>query len=142
MALIIDDGTFEVGNSLGTIDEADAYHLLRGNTAWATAESADKESAMIRSFDFLSVQPWSSTAFDNGIPIKVKQAQFVGALKELAGSGSLQPDAKSGIKKESIAGAIEKEYFEGGDVTIYSAVENLIQPYTRVAGRKVKMVRG
>lgn len=32
----------------GTVTDADAYHSARGNTAWATPPSTDKEAALLR----------------------------------------------------------------------------------------------
>ena len=142
MTLTIDDGTFEVGNTFVTENEAEEYHESRGNSSWEDADDEAKEAALIRAFDYLSVQNWSSTAFETTIPVKVKQAQMLAALKELSSSGVLQPDVSTGVKSEAIEGAIEKEYYESGPGTIFSGVENLIRPYLVRPGRKTVLVRG
>ena len=143
MTITIDDGTFEVGNSFVTILEADTYAVDRGYTTWAAATEALKEMALIRTFDYLSVQNWKTTAFTTEIPVKVKNAQCLGAIKELAESGALQPDVTTGIKSESIDGVLETEYFEStGTGIVYSAVENLISPYINKVGFKTRLVRG
>ena len=131
MALIIDDGTFLVGNSFIELEEADAFHLDRVNTEWIDADPDVKEAALIRMFDFLSVQPWKSTAFSDEIPLKVRQAQCVGAAKELTESGAMQPDLSQGIKAETLEDVVSVEYFEGGagNGTLFTAIENLIAPY-------------
>lgn len=149
MTITIDDGTFLVGNSFVTIEEADAYHTDRLNSDWVAAEESTKEAALIRAFDYLSVKNWLSTAFSDGIPIRVENAQCVAALKELQATGALQPDITPGLKKKEIDGVISTEYFEssvaaGG--TIYTAVENMIEPYLATSAassrRTITLVRG
>jgi len=145
MALIIDTGTFLVGNSLVTVAEADAFHSIRQNQAWELAALYVKEAALIKAFDFLSVQNWKSDAFESGVPLKIKNAQCIGALRELDSPGALQPDVTPGIKKEAIDGVNETEYFENsGSGVIHTAVENLIKPYMKVSGLRMRMriVRG
>lgn len=143
MTLTIDDGTFEVGNSFVTLEEAETFCTERGYTDWTgTDNDANKETALTRTFDFLSVQNWISTAFDSGVPTKIKYAQILGAIKELASIGALQPDVTPNVKSESIAGAIETEYFEGGGYTQYTAVENMIRPYLVRPGVKTRIVLG
>ncbi len=142
MTIIIDDGTFVIGNSFVTVDAAEAYHESRGYTIWIDGEDEEKEAALIRAFDFLSVQNWKTTVFENSVPIKIQQAQILGALKELSSPGSLQPDIVTGIKSESLDGVIETEYFKGGTGTLFTAVENMIKPYIITKGTKTKIVRG
>jgi len=142
MTLIIDSGTFLVGNSLATVAEADAFHLARQNTVWGMALTPAKEAALIKTFDFLSTQNWQTTTFDSGIPLKIKNAQCIGALIELSTPGSLQPDITPGIKMEAIDGVNEVQYFEGsGGATIYTAVENMIKPYLKRMGMRMTMTR-
>lgn len=129
MTLTLDDGTFAVGNTLISLDDADEYHDIRGNAEWTEALDVSKEAALVRAFDYLAVQDWTAGTFDDGIPAAITKAQCIGAAKELSSPGTLQPDVTTGIKSQSIAGAVEKEFFEDGEQTIFSAIENLIRPY-------------
>jgi hypothetical protein len=143
MTITIDDGTFLIGNSFVTVLMADAFHEARQNTAWFAASEAQKEAALIKAFDYLSVQNWTSTAFSTEIPLKIKNAQCIGALKELEEAGALQPDVNPNIKMESIDGVMETEYFEGsGSAIIPTAVMNMIKPYLKRPGMNMTMVRG
>lgn len=143
MAITIDGGTFLVGNSFVTMVEADSFHMSRQNTAWDEADAEFKEAALIRAFDYLSVQNWATNAFLTGVPIKVKNAQCVAALKELTNNGAMLPDITPGVKRESIDGAISTEYFSGsGSGTIHTAVENMIRPYLKTFGMRMRLVRG
>jgi len=143
MALILDVGTFLVGNSLATIEEADAFHLSRQNDSWATTALLAKEAALIKAFDFLSIQNWKSDTFTSGVPLKIKNAQCIGALKEIGSPGTLLPDISPGIKKEAIDGVNETEYFaSGSSAVIHTAVENMIKSYLKKVGMRMKIVRG
>jgi len=140
---MIDNGTFAVGNSFVTLSEADEYHNIRQNTDWFDKTNAQREAALIKAFDFLSVQNWTTTAFSSGVPAKIKSAQCIGALKEATSPDALQPDISSSVKKESIDGVMETEYFEGsGSAAIITAVENMIRPYIKKPGMRMTMVRG
>jgi hypothetical protein len=133
MTLILDDGSFEIGNSFVTLDYADDYHEIRATEAWETDSPSDdqKESALIKAFDYLMVQDWSPETFMLDIPDRIKQAQCVGAAKELASPGVLQADKENNIKRKRIEGAIDTEYFsknlESG--TVFTEIQNLIKPY-------------
>jgi len=142
MTIIIDDGTFEVGNSFVTLVESNTFATDRGYSDWEDGDTEDKEAALIRTFDFLSIQNWKSTTFDDGIPVKIEQAQCLGAIRELETSGALQPDVATGIKSESIDGVLETEYFASGAGQVFSAVENMIGAYLYKSGSKTRMVRG
>lgn len=145
MTITIDDGTFLIGNSFVEIADADTYHSSRLNTEWASATAEQKEAALIRSFDFLSVQNWASDTFSSGIPLKIQNAQCIGALKEIESNGALQPDLTPGVKKESIDGVTSTEYFDedaGGGGVVHTAVENMIKPYLRRPGMQRTLVRG
>ncbi len=142
MTITLDTGTFEVGNSLLTLIEAEEYHLTRGYTAWTgTDDDVAKEAAMIRAFDFLGVQNWRAGTFTAGIPIRIKQAQAIAALRELASPGSMQPDRTVGLKSDSLDGVFTKQFFEDGGQTLHTAVQNLILPYIVRAGIKTRIVR-
>lgn len=147
MAIIIDNGTFLVGNSFVTAEDAKEFHKTRGNQPWADAKSSERESALIRAFDFLSVQNWKEDAFEDEIPLKVIMAQEIAALKELIDIGTMQPDLQVGIKTEEIDGVVAMEYFEGGNNTgtTFVAIENLIAPYLASSpyfSSRMRLVRG
>lgn len=142
MAIVIDDGTFAVGNSFVTLAESDTFSEDRNYTAWINGDEEDKNAALIRAFDYLSIQNWQSTTFDDGIPTKISQSQMLAAIRELESPGAMQPDISTGIKSESLEGVSETEYFEGGTGTIFSAVENLISSYINRPGYKTRIVRG
>ncbi len=133
MTITIDDGTFLVGNSFCTLIEADTYHTDRSTTAWidVTITDAEKEAAIIKSFDFLYVQDWVTDTFLTEIPVKIKRAQIVAAEKELSSPGSLQEDEDSNLKRKRIEGIIEKEYFSKSlsSATVFTEIMNLISPY-------------
>lgn len=144
MALIVDPGTFVVGNTFVEIAFADNFHVSRKNNPWIQATVEDKEAALVRAFDYFTVQNWKSDAFLLGIPLRVKNAQCIAALKELSSPGAMQPDITPGVKKESIDGAVSTEYFEdqGGGGTVYTAVNNMIKPFLKRPGMQMKLVRG
>jgi len=132
MTIILDDGSFEVGNSFVTTDEADDFCELRALSDWTSIEvTATKEAALIRAFDYLKVVSWSDTAFASGIPERVKEANIRAAVKEITSPGIMQKDEESNLKRKKIEGAIEKEYFEAGRFsgTIHNDILNLIKPY-------------
>jgi hypothetical protein len=147
MALVIDDGTFEVGNSFVTLEYAESYHDLRGNYSWFEKSTTEQEAFLIKAFDFLSVQNWTSGTFSATIPKKIKDAQCLAAFKELEEENSLQPDYNPTIKRERIEGVLETEYFGRGNTISMtasppSAVMNLIKPYLRYSGMQMTLVRG
>jgi hypothetical protein len=143
MALIMDDGTFAVGNSFVTLIFADAYHADRNNTTWASKSETEKEAALIKAFDFLSVQNWKSDTFDSDIPAKIQKAQCIGALREADAANSLQPDANPAVKRELIEGVIETEYFANSTPSVApTEVQNLIRPYLRYRGMQMTLSRG
>ena len=79
MALIVEDGTRPAGaNSYLSVADADAYHTLMANAAWADASGPDKEAALIR-----------ATA---GIDTKYK-GQWIG-VKSVTGQRLAWPRAK------------------------------------------------
>lgn len=141
--LTIDDGTFNKGNSFVTLIDAEDFHALRGNAEWDKATDPDKEAALVRTFDYLAVQDWTVGTFDEGIPGPIKKAQHIGALRELSERGILQPDLTKGVKSQSVEGAVEKEFFEDGEETIFTAIQNLIRPYLgNTATSQRTLVRG
>jgi len=144
MPIVLDTGSFS-GNSFVTVIDADMFNEDRGNSLWTAEEDElKKEAALIRAFDYLAVLDFSDTAFDNGVPTAIEKAQCIGALKELETPGVLQQDREVGVKKDAIDGAIEKQFFESGQRTLFTAIDNLVKSYLRsatISSRKV-LVRG
>ena len=59
MALIVEDGTRPTGsNCYISVADADAYHLARGGTAWAAANTGAKEAAILEATTWLNGQSW------------------------------------------------------------------------------------
>jgi len=131
--LIIDDGSFAVGNSFVTLLEADDYHEQRLTASWIDTSVTDeqKEATLIKAMDYLFVQDWKAGVFDDDIPVRVKNAQIVAAARELASPGVLQEDRESNLKRKRIEGVIDKEYFSGesGGAVELTEIHNLIKPY-------------
>ena len=142
MTIVIDDGTFTVGNSFVTLVESDTYSIDRGYSTWEDGDDEDKEAALIRAFDYLSIQNWQDDIFDDEIPTKIEHAQMLAAIKELDSPGAMQPDVSTGIKSEELVDVIETHYFESGPGTIFSAIENLISSYIYRPGYRTRIVRG
>ena len=139
--LLIDDGTFEEGNTFVTLAECEEYHSNRTNTLW-TGTDTEKTSAIIRSFDYLSIQRWRDYVLEDEIPLKVKQAQCVAALKELIEPGCLQKDQTKddNVKKKKID-VIETEYFDKDMQTKYTVIENLLKDYIIEKKQSIKRTR-
>lgn len=127
-------------SAYGTLIGADAYHLARGNTAWA-GDNADKDIARLRGSDYIdqafrssfpgertngrnSATPqdreWPRTdAYDidgalipdDDVPQEVIDASYEAALRELVSPGSLMPDYDpSSQAKREKVDVIEVEY--------------------------------
>jgi hypothetical protein len=134
--LILDDGTFDIGNTFVELIEADTYHSNRLTDSWleSSVTDAQKESALIRAFDYLYVQDWKAGVFDIEIPVRVKRAQMVAASKELESPGSLQEDQDKHLKRKRLEGVVDKEYFKSdpdGQV-VFTEIMNLLKPYLRI----------
>lgn len=55
MALTVETGTGSASSeSYASVADADTYHDLRGNTNWATLQTAEKEAALRRATDYLN----------------------------------------------------------------------------------------
>jgi len=144
MAIILDDGSFEIGNSFVIVSDIEEYAELRAESGWTGNTSNDaKEAAAIRAFDYFKIISWSSTAFASGIPVRIKEAQIKAAIKELTSPGVMQPTEESNIKRKRIEGAIETEYFEASRFTgkIHNDILNLIKPYLAITESTIRSTR-
>ena len=131
--LILDDGSFTIGNTFALLYDADEYHTLRQTESWISEDVTEdaKNAAMIRAFDYLRTRDWQAGIFDVEIPSRIIQAQYVAAAKELSSPGTLQSDVNPNVKRKRIEGAIDTEYFSKNlsSSTVFTEVDNLIKPY-------------
>lgn len=148
--------------SLTSVTFADAYHLARGNDAWAALTPEKKEAALIRATDHLGQaygQRWrgARVAADqtldwprtgvwvNGFPVDAETvpAAIANACAELAlraSKGPLAPDVGR-LKTKVKVGPIETEYAAGSGLTRFTAVDNLLAAYLDSSGSMVRLVR-
>lgn len=155
MALIVEDGTGKSdANAYCSQAFADAWHLARGITLWASMTGAEKDAALVRATHFLvqryrlrwrGVRRLEAQALDwpryqvprvdvdygdvssEVVPIEVQQACAELAFK--AAAGDLAPDEGQTVKRKKVD-AIEVEYAEGSSPTKrYVAIDRLLAPY-------------
>lgn len=139
-------------DSYGSVGEADTYHSDFGNTDWAAAVTADKESAMRRAAVALDgkyrnrwpgtrtngrsqARDWPRTdAVDSdgeeidsaSIPTEVKYAQYEMALAELTEPGVLSPRlSRSEVVRSEKVGPISTEYAVSDNVSTFDAYPTL-----------------
>jgi hypothetical protein len=122
----------------GTLDAAKAYHLARGNTAFAAATDARLGECLLLGSEYVDaryrgsfagikvggraqVREWPRNgAYDNignaiaidEIPREAEEASYEAALQEVTTAGSLAPvvTMATQIKRERIEGIIDTEY--------------------------------
>lgn len=113
--IISEDGSGIAGaNSYVSVAQADAYHALRMNEAWATASPEKKDAACVLATDYieanyLPASPRNTTTQglqwpvggETGVPPQVVAAASILALHAL--SGPLQGIAERGIKSTTTA---------------------------------------
>lgn len=154
MSLIVETGAGVDGaDSYVDIAFADAYHLARGNTAWAAAAESDKEIALRNAGIYLDNQytfEGMKTAQANSmawprygvidrdgyeissdvIPTAVKDSQCELALRALSSSLISDVDANSRVKRETVD-VITIEYETGqSQQNSYSIVDMLLRGLT------------
>lgn len=123
----------------GTNLAADAYHLARGNTAWAALTSDQKDATRLRGSVYIDgryalkfpgtktggraqerawprtgAEDWEGAAIDPSVvPLEIEQASYEAALIEATTPGSLSPTiSASGLVRSETVGPISTEYFE------------------------------
>lgn len=171
MPLIVEDGTGRAdAESYASAAEADAYHLARGNTAWA--EVADKEGALRRATDYMaqayrsrwkSFRATSTQALDwprayveiqdapSGYgsfaayyPNNSVPAEVKRACMELAliaASQDLAPNLSRAAKEETV-GPIRVVYDESSpEYQRYRKVDMLLAPLLGRGGASTRLVR-
>lgn len=166
MALIVEDGTGKSdANSYTSLDDANAYHLLRGHTAWTGTDEA-KEAAIVRATSYIDGEYGSrwpgyrassgqaldwprDEAYDrdgylqDDVPTAVKVATIEAALIELSAAGTLtEAQERGGAVVREKVGPIETEYSDVAPAqTSYPSIKNALSRLIRFGG-SVKARRG
>lgn len=160
MALIVAPATG--AESYISVANADAYHVARGNAAWALLSHEVKEQALRKATDYMGRYSgrWKGERLNAGqvldwpragvvvdgyeinwetVPAAVANACALLALK--ASAGDIAPDL--GPQKQSVkVGPIETTYAAGTrQATRYQSAETLLAPYLAGAAGQVKVVR-
>jgi len=157
MSIIVEDGTGKAdAESFCTVIYADAYHLARGNTAWAALATEAKEQALRNATDYMLQMfrarwqgyrvtdtqsldwPRYNVIVDGYyvdsdiVPDIVQRACAEFALR--ASSGVLWADETQAVASEAV-GSISVTYRVGSPQrTRYPAIEALLAPYLRAGG--------
>jgi hypothetical protein len=125
-------------DNYGTRAEADTYHAARGNAAWASADEATRDVALLIASEWIDgkyrasfpgwktglraqVREWPRTgAFDierhdiatDEIPVEVENATYEAALRHITTPGSLLTDYTMGqrISSVTVVGAVAVQY--------------------------------
>lgn len=151
--LIVETGTVqEAGaNSYVSLEDCAAYHLALGNDAWANADEATKEPAILRAMAWFETLDWKGkkAAYGNplawprkgvtdkdgynipatSVPAGVIRALCEAALIELETPGELRPVLKRGgrIVSQSIEGVGSWTYApDAPEKTVYQSVVGLL----------------
>lgn len=159
MAFTPEDGTGVTdANSYCNVAYADAYHSDRGNAAWASATTQNKQAALVKATDYIDQTyrflgepandgqalswPREADGFDEDeIPTRLKQAVCILALTAL--TEALNPDIAPGSSvKSKRVDVLEVEYFESAvKRTVRPAIDGLMKALTGGAGWNVPVVR-
>ena len=160
MALIVAPATG--AESYISVANADAYHVARGNAAWALLSPEVKEQALRKATDYMGRYSgrWKGERLNAGqvldwpragvvvdgyeinwetVPAAIANACALLAMK--ASAGDIAPDL--GPQKQSVkVGPIETTYATGTrQATRYQSAETLLAPYLSGAAGQVKVVR-
>jgi hypothetical protein len=166
MAFIVEDGTGRAdANSFISVEDADAYHALRGNSAWAGLTLEKKQANLVVAFDYMEgvygmaypgrrVYAQQGSSFPrvgmsaygfpvkpNEIPQTVKKVQA--ELAFIANSQPLTANAKRGKKRVKV-GPIDVEYDGSAPMqTVFVAAARMMAPLLGgfANGVNVKLVR-
>jgi hypothetical protein len=156
MALTVEDGSGVDGaNSYLAVADADTYHLDRGNTDWAAATTAAKQTALIRATDYIEQEygerwkgcqvasdqalAWPRYDVPNGatgyylpsdeLPQALLNATAILALEALAADLNPNLDRGGMVKRERVD-VLETEYMDSAPPwTSRPAVDGLLQKY-------------
>lgn len=145
-----------------SVANADAYHVARGNAAWALLATEAKEQALRKATDYMGRYSgrWKGERLNAGqvldwpragvvvdgyeinwetVPAAIANACALLALK--ASAGDIAPDL--GPQKQSVkVGPIETTYAAGTrQATRYQSAETLLAPYLLGSAGQVRVVR-
>lgn len=145
-----------------SVANADAYHVARGNAAWALLSTEAKEQALRKATDYMGRYSgrWKGERLNAGqvldwpragvvvdgyeinwetVPAAIANACALLALK--ASAGDIAPDL--GPQKQSVkVGPIETTYAAGTrQATRYQSAETLLAPYLLGSAGQVRVVR-
>lgn len=164
MTIIVEDGTgLSTAETLTSVAEADTYHLLRGNTAWAALSTSSKEMALRKANDYLRQayrnrwqgkrvkisQSCDWPRYDvlvdglfvssTSVPSDIKDAAADLALRST--TLGLNPDQSRNILREKVD-VLEVEYVPyAPTVATMNSVEDLLRPYLTGSRSSVRLVR-
>lgn len=171
MALNVESG--QAGSdseSYASVEYADAFHLARGNSLWATLATTEKEQALRRATEYLcsayrlrwagyrvsdiqaldwpryevpkrDVSSYTYSYYDyQSVPEEVKKACASMAFK--AAQGDLAEDLTQRVVREKI-GPIETEYDSNSPQAVrYRSIDMLLAPLLNgMGGANVRLVR-
>ena len=172
MSLIVEDGTGLAGaESYVSVADADTYHDKRGNTAWVTLTTAQKERLLRIATDYMVAVyrlrwdgyrytttqslDWpriyvpvrdilSVNAYPEYVDFDVVPQQVKDACAELAykaNSETLLADLEQGVTKEKV-GPIEVEYDKySPQFKRYVQIDSLLNIYFASSANQVKLMR-
>lgn len=171
MSLITEDGTGRAdAEALASVADADAYHVSRGNSLWATQAADAKEQALRRATDYMEQMyrlKWKGLRVsltqaldwprmnvqleDIGfgsiaayVPTTIVPKEVVQATCEMAlraAAGELAPDLQRQVIATTI-GPIKKEYAPGSPEYVrYRAIDMLLKPLLASGGMGLRMER-
>lgn len=165
MTIEVEDGTAKA-NSVAycSLAFADAWHLIRGMTLWASMSDPEKEAAIIRAAHYMlqhyrmrwsgyrktSAQAMDWPRYDvrkvdgplaygysgyiEDDVVPVEVQQANAELAFKAASGDLAPDVARATKREKVD-VIEVEYEPGSSqITRYRAIDKLLAPFLKDGG--------
>jgi hypothetical protein len=163
MALEVEDGTGKSNaEAYISVADADSYHSLRGNAAWAALTTGDKEAALRNGADYMGqvygsrwqgtrvsatqaldwprndVKAYGYDVANNAVPVAVKNANAELALKST--SGELLADQGQKTKRETV-GPITVEYADYATAQVaYPAVDGMLAPFLNGSGGAFRKV--
>ncbi|MFP4153955.1 MAG: DnaT-like ssDNA-binding protein [Alkalispirochaeta sp.] len=160
--MVVEDGTgLPDADSYSSLADADAYHVVVGNTAWADAASDAREAALVaatrwieskyrtRWIGFKATQDqglswprWDAVDPDGyelaGVPRRVAHATAEVALLVITGEELSPPQERGGRVKREKVGPIETEYAEGAPAgTAYPAISGLLRGLVHGPGLRI-----
>lgn len=149
MPFVVEDGTgLSTANSYAAVADADAYHVLYNNTAWAALSSAAKQAALLYATAFIdanytfggyllnqeqSLSFPRSSLYDadrrlmTGVPQKLKNAVFELALVHATTENINETFERGGGVQSERVGPVAVSYFESASAGVsYPFLDKLL----------------